>query len=92
MIRASLVDMLYSHVMVMRDIDVETSAPVTLMSADMERISGGLHYIHDAWACIVEIPIALYLLWRQLGVASIAPIIVVFSMCTCVSFYCLTHH
>ncbi|BAE64600.1 unnamed protein product [Aspergillus oryzae RIB40] len=78
MIRASLVDMLYSHVMVMRDIDVETSAPVTLMSADMERISGGLHYIHDAWACIVEIPIALYLLWRQLGVASIAPIIVVF--------------
>ncbi|KAB8201929.1 hypothetical protein BDV34DRAFT_237247 [Aspergillus parasiticus] len=78
MIRASLVDMLYSHVMLMRDIDVETSAPVTLMSADMERISGGLHYIHDAWACIVEIPIALYLLWRQLGVASIAPIIVVF--------------
>ncbi|KAE8368379.1 hypothetical protein BDV27DRAFT_168126 [Aspergillus caelatus] len=78
MIRADLVDMLYSHVMVMRDIDVETSAPVTLMSADMERISGGLHYIHDAWACIVEIPIALYLLWRQLGVASIAPIIVVF--------------
>jgi hypothetical protein len=54
--------------------NIEESAPVTLMSADIERISSGLRYIHDAWACVAEIPIALYLLWKQLGVASIAPI------------------
>ncbi|KAB8230272.1 uncharacterized protein BDW43DRAFT_321569 [Aspergillus alliaceus] len=77
MLRASLIDILYSRVLVMRDLDVETSTPVTLMSADMERISSGLRYIHDSWACAVEIPIALYLLWQQLGVASIAPIVVV---------------
>ncbi|OJJ42489.1 hypothetical protein ASPZODRAFT_105215 [Penicilliopsis zonata CBS 506.65] len=77
MMRASLVDMMFSHTMVMRDSDIDSSAPVTLVNADIERISSGLRYIHDAWACFFEIPIALWLLWRQLGIASIAPIVVV---------------
>jgi ATP-binding cassette subfamily C (CFTR/MRP) protein 1 len=74
MMRANLVDMIYSKTLVMMATNIEESAPVTLMSADIERISSGLRYIHDAWACVAEIPIALYLLWKQLGVASIAPI------------------
>ena len=61
----------------MRESDIESTSPVTLMNADIERISSGLRYIHDFWACTAEIPIALYLLWRQLGIASIAPIVVV---------------
>ncbi|OQE74121.1 hypothetical protein PENNAL_c0084G03585 [Penicillium nalgiovense] len=77
MMRASMIDMMFRHVTVMRDSDIESSAPVTLMNADIERISSGFRYVHDAWACIVEIPIALYLLWRQLGIASVAPIVVV---------------
>ncbi|KAI9745821.1 MAG: hypothetical protein M1818_000502 [Claussenomyces sp. TS43310] len=74
MMRASLVDMIYSKTMVMLATNIEESAPVTLMSADIERVSSGLRYIHDAWACVVEIPIALWLLWNQLGVASVAQI------------------
>jgi hypothetical protein len=66
--------------MVMRDVDIEDSSPVTLMTADIERIASGLRYLHDVWACIIEIPIALYLLWRQLGIASVAPIVVVVGM------------
>jgi hypothetical protein len=77
MMRASMIDMMFRHVTVMRDSDIESSAPVTLMNADIERISSGFRYVHDVWACIVEIPIALYLLWRQLGIASVAPIVVV---------------
>lgn len=75
--RASMIDMIFRHITVMRDSDIESSAPVTLMNADIERISSGFRYIHDCWACIVEIPIALYLLWGQLGIAGIAPIVVV---------------
>lgn len=75
--RASMIDMMFRHVTVMRDSDIESSTPVTLMNADIERISSGFRYVHDVWACIVEIPIALYLLWRQLGIASVAPIVVV---------------
>ncbi|KAI2791871.1 ABC transporter atnG [Penicillium oxalicum] len=77
MMRASLVDMIFRHMTIMRESDIDSNAPVTLMNADIERIASGLRYIHDVWACIVEIPIALYLLWRQLGIASIAPIVVV---------------
>ncbi|KGO51212.1 ABC transporter, integral membrane type 1 [Penicillium expansum] len=77
MMRASMIDMMFRHVTVMRDSDIESSTPVTLMNADIERISSGFRYVHDVWACIVEIPIALYLLWRQLGIASVAPIVVV---------------
>jgi ATP-binding cassette subfamily C (CFTR/MRP) protein 1 len=68
--------MIYSKTMVLPSTSIGDSAPVTLMSADVERIGAGLRYIHDAWACLVEIPIALYLLWQQLGVASLGPIIV----------------
>ncbi|KAJ5674930.1 ABC transporter integral membrane type 1 [Penicillium maclennaniae] len=77
MMRASMIDMMFRHITVMQDSDIESNAPVTLMNADIERISSGLRYIHDVWACIVEIPIALWLLWRQLGIAGIAPIVVV---------------
>ncbi|PGH20053.1 hypothetical protein AJ80_03703 [Polytolypa hystricis UAMH7299] len=74
MIRASLIDMIYEKTTVMLANDIAESAPLTLMSADIERIAQGLRYIHDFWACVVEIPIALFLLWNQLSIASLAPI------------------
>lgn len=76
MLRAQLIDMIHAKTLAMHSADVEESAPLTLMSADLERISSGLRYIHDAWGCVIEIGIALWLLWMQLGIASIAPIVV----------------
>lgn len=78
MMRASLIDIMFRHIMVMHESDIESNGPVTLMNADIERISSGLRYMHDIWACTAEIPIALWLLWRQLGIAGIAPIVVAF--------------
>ncbi|RDL30478.1 Uncharacterized protein BP5553_10356 [Venustampulla echinocandica] len=74
MLRGSLVELIYSKTMVLEATTIEESAPVTLMSADIERISTGLRFIHDSWASFVQIPLALYLLWRELGVASMAPL------------------
>ncbi|KAH6677549.1 P-loop containing nucleoside triphosphate hydrolase protein [Halenospora varia] len=74
MLRGSLIEIIYSKTMVMEATAIEESAPVTLMSADIERIGTGGRFIHDGWACIAEIPLALYLLWRELGVASMAPL------------------
>ena len=76
MLRAQLIDLIYAKTMVMHSSDIEESAPLTLMSADLERVSSGLRYIHDAWGCLIEIGIALWLLWLQLGIAAIAPIVV----------------
>ncbi|KAJ5727035.1 ABC transporter integral membrane type 1 [Penicillium malachiteum] len=85
MMRASLIDMMFRHITVMCDSDIESSAPVTMMNADIERITSGLRYIHDFWACLIEIPVVLWLLWRQLGIANVAPIaVVVVTMLVCV--------
>ncbi|EHK99656.1 putative Metal resistance protein YCF1 [Glarea lozoyensis 74030] len=47
-----------------------------LMSADIERITQGWQTIHDIWANVLEVAIAIYLLERQMGAACAVPIAV----------------
>ena len=47
------------------------------MSTDIERIRQGMLQMHAFWAGIVEVAIASFLLYRSLGVAFVAPIVVV---------------
>ena len=54
----------------------EPKAAVTLMSTDVERITEGLHSLHDFWASILQLCIALYLLQRQMGMACVVIVIV----------------
>lgn len=74
MLRGSLVELIYRKTMAMEPIAIQESTPLTLMSADIERISTGFPLLHDFWASILQIPLALYLLWREVGVASMAPL------------------
>ncbi|KAI4597273.1 hypothetical protein KJ359_004378, partial [Pestalotiopsis sp. 9143b] len=52
-------------------------AAVTLVGADVERIYTGIRSIHEVWANAIQIPIALWLLYRQVGNAFIAPLVIV---------------
>jgi ATP-binding cassette subfamily C (CFTR/MRP) protein 1 len=54
----------------------DSKAALTLMSADVERITDGLRPLHDFWASIIQIGIALYLLEGQMGVACVVPIVI----------------
>lgn len=56
-----------------------SDAPLTLMSADVERIGSGLSNIHDAWAGIIETSLAIWLLKINLGVAVVAPLVLILS-------------
>lgn len=47
------------------------------MNADLERIRFGLRSMHNLWASPIEIGLASWLLYRQLGLAFLAPVIVV---------------
>lgn len=47
------------------------------MSTDVERIRSGMLMMHEVWANTAEVAIASFLLHRNLGVAFVAPIIVV---------------
>lgn len=55
---------------------VNKNNSVTLMSADVERIVNGLRTIHDIWANFIQIAIAAWLLEKQVGVATVAPLVV----------------
>ncbi|KAK7736546.1 hypothetical protein SLS53_006977 [Cytospora paraplurivora] len=50
---------------------------LTLMSNDVQRVTDGMHPLHDIWANIIEVALAAWFLYRQLGVAFIAPLLVV---------------
>ncbi len=54
--------------------DADPAESVTLMSADVERIVQGWQTMHEMWANIAEIALAIFLLERELGVACVVPV------------------
>lgn len=59
---------------------LDNSAAVTLMSIDVERIQEGLQEFHEVWASIVQTCIATYILKTEVGLACLAPLVVVASV------------
>lgn len=74
MVRGGLISLLYRKATDLSITAVDPVASLTLMSADIERISNGWQTMHEIWANLVEIGIAIYLLERQLGVACLIPV------------------
>ncbi len=74
MVRGGLISLLYSK---MTDLSITAADPgsaLTLMSADIERITTGWQSMHEVWANVIEIGVAIYLLQRQLGAACGVPV------------------
>lgn len=74
--RGCLVSAIYKKT---TDIDAakyDMNAPVSLMSTDMERIIQGCRDMHEIWANSVQVAISIYLLYRELGVSCVAPVVV----------------
>ncbi|KUI69854.1 Multidrug resistance-associated protein 1 [Cytospora mali] len=55
----------------------DDSAAITLMSTDVEKIRQGMLMMHEFWANTIEAAIASFLLYRYLGIAFVAPILVI---------------
>ncbi|KAI3390389.1 hypothetical protein diail_9824 [Diaporthe ilicicola] len=51
----------------------DMTAPVSLVSTDMERIIAGCKDVHEVWANAVQVAIAIWLLYLELGIACVAP-------------------
>lgn len=75
MARGLLVTAIYRKVTTIPSTDQDKAA-ITLMSTDVERITQGLRVFHEAWANLAEVGLAVWLLERELHVASIAPMVV----------------
>lgn len=71
MYRGALVSLVYKKTLCLEPSSIKESAPTTLMSTDVEGIATGLTPIHDIWSAFLELPVALFLLYRQVGVPSL---------------------
>ncbi|KAJ5799427.1 uncharacterized protein N7518_001495 [Penicillium psychrosexuale] len=76
MVRGVLVTMLYKKASCLGLGEIDPANSLTLMSADVERITQGWQTIHEIWANSVEIALAIYLLKVQLGVSCVVPVCV----------------
>ncbi|KAL1862998.1 hypothetical protein Daus18300_008154 [Diaporthe australafricana] len=76
MARGALVAAIYSKTTEVGLPAADNSA-LTLMSGDIERIIAGFLNVHELWANTAQVAIACWLLSRQIGLAFLAPLIVV---------------
>lgn len=76
MVRGILVTMLYKKASSLNMNETDPSNSLTLMSADVERITQGWQTMHEIWANSAEIALAIYLLERQLGISCVVPVCV----------------
>jgi hypothetical protein len=51
--------MIYGQTIEMTAADLTDSAAITLMGTDVERIVANLKNLHEAWASIIEVGIAI---------------------------------
>ena len=80
MIRGGLISLIYAKTVDISLSAVDEASSVTLMSSDIERITTSLAFMHETWAALIEIAIAVYILQQSLGYACLAPLTVAISM------------
>ncbi|KAI0817348.1 ABC transporter [Xylaria sp. FL0064] len=76
-LRSWLIHAIYAKTVTAPHLGDGDTAAVTLMGTDVERIYTGLRLMHEVWASLIQIAIASWLLYRQIGLAFLAPLIVV---------------
>ncbi|KAF4779309.1 hypothetical protein HER10_EVM0002693 [Colletotrichum scovillei] len=65
--RGGLISLIFKKTLSLDASIIKDSAPVTLMSVDIEAIAASMTFIHDVWAAAIELPVGVYLLYRQVG-------------------------
>ncbi len=68
-LRGQLVDICYRHLLKLRLAALDSGKAATMINVDMQHIMQGSLILHDIWASILTVAIAVYLLYRQIGLA-----------------------
>ena len=78
LIRGCLVSLIYENTLTLPSdaTNVADSAAVTMMSTHVDRIAAGIEQSDAIWASPIEMGVALYILYRQLGLASLVPVVI----------------
>lgn len=79
-VKGGLIGLVYQETMRARTADVGETTAIALMGTDIERIGSNFLQIHELWASVIEIGVAIWLLEQQVFLACLAPVVVILSM------------
>lgn len=82
MIRCGLISLIYNATMGVDTTTAQESAALTLMSTDIECIGQGLEVFDSIFADPIEMGIAAYLLYSQIGLTFLAPLLTSLRKCS----------
>ncbi|SPO07061.1 related to ABC multidrug transporter [Cephalotrichum gorgonifer] len=74
-LRSQLIDAIYRHLLRLRLSALDTGKATTLINVDMQHIIDGSLILHDIWASFLTVAVAVYLLYLQIQLAFIAPLL-----------------
>jgi ATP-binding cassette, subfamily C (CFTR/MRP), member 1 len=83
MIRGALVGVIYQKTLNLETSSITDSAPVTLMSTDIDGIISATQSFYDLWPSVVELSAGLFLLYRKAGQSSFLVLVPGICMCFC---------
>lgn len=70
------------HDKALRNRPSSKSSPLTLMNVDIERILTGIRNVHEYWSTAISIVVGLGLLYRQVGIVFLAPLVLLIVLIT----------
>ncbi|KIW17984.1 hypothetical protein PV08_02270 [Exophiala spinifera] len=76
MTRGALVAAIYAKAIELPTTALDESAPVTLMSTDVQRVCDSLAQLHETWASIIEVALGIWLLTREIGFSVFGPVVI----------------
>ncbi|CAK1356555.1 uncharacterized protein RHO25_012303 [Cercospora beticola] len=82
--RSILIEALYTHTLTRTVEMVSEAEGLTLMGTEVERVRVGFAGLHDLWCCPLEAAFALWMLYRRLGLAAAAPLVLVCFVTACI--------
>ncbi|KAI6914412.1 P-loop containing nucleoside triphosphate hydrolase protein [Hortaea werneckii] len=90
MIRGLLIGAICEKSLQLPNDETSKQSAITLISANTERINLGLRNMHEVWANIIELAVAIYLLQREVGVIAVVPLFIA-AACAAGSFLLSRH-
>ncbi len=70
--RSQLIDSCYRQLLKMRLAALDSGKAATLINVDMQHIMEGSIILHDIWASLLTVAVAVYLLYREIGLACVS--------------------
>ncbi|TWU71096.1 hypothetical protein ED733_000130 [Metarhizium rileyi] len=81
MIRGLLISLVFNETIKLSAYSTAGSGTLTLITSDVDRICGAFENLHEIWANVVELGIAIWLLELELGLGCLGPVATVI-MCS----------